>query len=555
MHRRKVWHGTVLTASRCIRGAVMRASDDSCRGPTAEKRSRLTRTALVAFALVLAATASPRGTLAQVTDPNAKAPLLWTDPETGQVFTKPGAGRVPFAASAAPSTEQSTSQIQALQRDIEHLQQEMKNGNGVQYGGVNLKLGGFIEAAGIYRTRNQVADVGSDYNQGIPFKISPLAHENETRFSARQSRLSLLVSGNVSPETHLAAYYEMDFLASGTTSNSRESNSYVPRTRNIYATLDRDDWGFHLLVGQNWSLMTTNTRGIMPRREQIPMTIDAQYVEGFNWLRVPQFRVVEDFGHGLWAGVSAESPQMVTSPITTPSNVNYTNPGNPAGLLNNATSYSNDYIPDFDGKIAFDPGFGHYEFKSLIRTFTARSSGTTHHTFGYGFGGAAMLPLMPPYVEVQLSGLGGYGIGRYGSGQLPDAAFDPNNTLAAVPELQGLAGLISHPWTGNDLYIYGGWEHADRAGAHSPSGYGSPTLVVSGCDFENADPKTCQAETRDLKQITAGFWQDIYKGTYGRFVFGFQGGYIWRDAFSGAGGAPITNIGIFMTSFRYYPFA
>lgn len=518
--------------------------------------SRLLTTVAPAFCLLaFVATATPGGAAAQGTDTGAKPPLLWTDPETGQVFTKPGPGRVPFPPSGAPSSEQSESRIQALQKDIQQLQQQMKNGSGIQYGGVNVKLGGFIEAAGIYRTRNEVADVGSDYNQGIPFKLSPLAHENESRFSARQSRLSLLVAGDVSPQTHLAAYYEMDFLASGTTSNSRESNSYVPRTRNIYATLDRDDWGFHLLVGQNWSLMTTNTKGIMPRQEQIPMTIDAQYVEGFNWLRVPQFRVVEDFGHGLWAGVSAESPQIVTSPIATPSNVNYTNPGNPAGLLNNATSYSNDYVPDFDGKIAFDPGFGHYEFKSLLRMFTARSAGTTHHTWGYGFGGAATLPIWPNYVDLQLSGLGGYGIGRYGSGQLPDAAFDPNNTLAAVPELQGLAGIITHPWSGNDLYVYGGWEHADRAGAHSTSGYGSPTLVVSGCDIEGADPKTCQAETRDLKEITAGFWQDIYKGSYGRFVFGLEGGYFWRDAFSGVGGAPSTNIGIFMTSFRYYPFA
>ena len=165
------------------------------------------------------------------------------------------------------------------------------------------------------------------------------------------------------------------------------------------------------------------------------------------------------------------------------------------------------------------------------------------------------MPLVPKVLEVQLSGLAGYGIGRYGSDQLTDIAFDPDNTLVAIPEIQGLAGIIAHPWTGNDLYVYGGWEHADRAGAHTTSGYGSPTLVVSGCDLEGADPKTCQAETRDLKQITGGFWQDVYKGSYGRFVFGLQGGYIWRDGFSGVGGTPRTNIGIFMTSVRYYPFA
>jgi hypothetical protein len=427
----------------------------------------------------------------------------------------------------------------------------------VQFGGVNVKLGGFIEAAGIYRTRNEVADVGSDYNTGIPFNSSSLAHENETRFSARQSRLSILTTGDVSQDTHLAAYYEMDFLSSGTNSNSRESNSYTPRSRHIYATLDKDDWGLHILAGQAWSLLTTNTKGIMPRQEQIPLTIDAQYVEGFNWLRVPQFRIVEDFGGGLWAGVSAESPQAVTSGgVTAPSGINYNNSGDSTGLLNNSTTYTNDYIPDFDGKIAFEPGWGHYELKGLIREFTDRAEGANRTTTGYGAGGAATMPIVPSFVELQLSGLYGYGIGRYGSGQLTDIAFKSDNLhLVAIPEAQGLVGLVAHPWTGDDLYLYGGWEHADRAGASSTSGYGWAGLNVSGCETEGAASSTCQAETRDLRQITAGFWQDVYKGSYGRFTLGLQGGEIWRDAFSGTGGkTPRTNIGIFMTSVRYYPF-
>jgi hypothetical protein len=302
----------------------------------------------------------------------------------------------------------------------------------------------------------------------------------------------------------------------------------------------------------------------MPRTEQIPLTIDAQYVEGFNWLRVPQFRVVENFGSDIWAGVSAESPQIVTSPITAPSTgVNYTNPGNAAGLLNSSTSYSNDYIPDFVAKLAVDPGWGHYEAKALMRTFTLRAGGANQNTFGGGGGGAAAMPIVPKYLDLQLSGLVGSGIGRYGSGQLPDAAFASDlKTLKAVNEWQALAGLIGHPWSGNDLYVYGGWEHADPTGSMAvfldpktkkfagAPGYGSPKLVVSGCTILGG---TCQAETEQLRQLTGGFWQDIYKGDYGRFTFGVQGGEIWRDAFAGVGGKPSTNIAIFMTSLRYYP--
>ena len=35
--------------------------------------------------------------------------------------------------------------------------------------------------------------------------------------------------------------------------------------------------------------------GIVPRQENVPLTIDAQYVVGFNWERQAQLRVVKDF--------------------------------------------------------------------------------------------------------------------------------------------------------------------------------------------------------------------------------------------------------------------
>ena len=295
------------------------------------------------------------------------------------------------------------------------------------------------------------------------------------------------------PETHLGAYYEMDFLSSGTNSNSRESNSYTPRSRQLYATLDKDNWGLHVLAGRAWSLMTTNTKGIMPRQEQIPLTIDAQYVEGFNWLRVPQFRVVEDFGHGLWAGVSAESPQVVTSPITARPAGTITNPGNSAGLLNNSTTYSNDYLPDFDGKVALDPGWGHYELKTLSADVHRAGGGANRNATGYGVGGAAAMPIVPAYVDLQLSGLYGYGIGRYGSGQLPDAAFKADNsTWRRFPRRRGWWALsvtrgpvtISTCMAGGSTPTAPGHRHTGdlRLRFAGASGYGSPNLNVSGCN-------------------------------------------------------------------------
>ena len=52
-----------------------------------------------------------------------------------------------------------------------------------------------------------------------------------------------------------------------------------------------------------WSLLTQNRVGILNSTENIPLTIDAQYVVGFNWARQPAIRYVQDVGKIAWFGV------------------------------------------------------------------------------------------------------------------------------------------------------------------------------------------------------------------------------------------------------------
>jgi hypothetical protein len=162
------------------------------------------------------------------------------------------------------------------------------------------------------------------------------------------------------------------------------------------------------------------------------------------------------------------------------------------------------------------------------------------------------MPIIPKYLDLQISGLAGAGIGRYGTALFPDVALSADNTLVAIPAVHGLIGIIGHPRTGTDVYLYGGWEHADRAGAASTAGYGSPTLINTGCNIEGST--ACNAETKDIMQLTGGVWQDLFNGPYGRVAAGLQGSYTVRQAFSGVGGAPRTDLGVVMASFRYYPF-
>ena len=418
--------------------------------------------------------------------------------------------------------------------------------------------GGFFELAGIVRHPNG----------GIPFRNDPRSRENEFRFSARQSRLNGLFTAKVEPTLQVSGYYEIDFLGAATNANSRESNSYNPRIRQLFATVETLDSGWHVLAGQAWSLLTTDLSGITPLKEQIPLTIDVQYVPGFNWTRNPQLRVVKDIAPGLWAGLSLESPQSVLppSPFAAPGIVNVSNAGDAVGQLNTSTTYSNNSVPDVIGKLALEPGFGHFELKGLVRFFDDRLSptnltaatrlpGRTDTALGYGIGGAATLPVIDKRLDLQVSGLVGQGIGRYGSAQLPDFALKADGSVAPIPAFQLLAGGVAHIQPGTDVYLYAGWEHAARAGALNATGYGSPTLVVTGCDVEGAASGTCQAESRDIRQITGGFWHDLYKGDFGRLVAGAQVSYTERDAFRGAYGIPPSNhLVTGLTSLRYYPF-
>src|ERR1700744_5443369 len=139
-------------------------------------------------------------------------------------------------------------------------------------GPVTVTLGGFLAFEGVYRSRNENTDIGSSYS-GVPFSSSPYEHLSETRFTARQSRLTVMAQGDVNSDTHLTFWNEMDFLGAAQTANSNQSNSCNLRNRNMYTTIDWDSLGLSVLAGQNWSLATANTKLIIPRYEMCMNTL------------------------------------------------------------------------------------------------------------------------------------------------------------------------------------------------------------------------------------------------------------------------------------------
>ena len=235
-----------------------------------------------------------------------------------------------------------------------------------------------------------------------------------------------------------------------------------------------------------------------------------------------------------------------------------------------------------------------------------------------GLGGSLRVPVIPNILTFGVKGLFGPGVGRYGDSTLADVTANAAGDLRPIHNASGLFTLEATPTPRLSLYLNYGGDYAGRAdygaagtttslgapsaqfcpttagaftctatptaadiaaggtwGGHwgAPSnaavGYGSRLLSNSACNTVtnpgyNGGGSTgytaggsCGAQSRDVQEITGGWWYDIYKGDHGRFRQGFQYGYAVREGWSGAlvngvgvGAKGVDNM--FWTSFRYY---
>jgi Skp family chaperone for outer membrane proteins len=231
-----------------------------------------------------------------------------------------------------------------------------------------------------------------------------------------------------------------------------------------------------------------------------------------------------------------------------------------------------------------------------------------------GFGGSLRVPIAPQgKVTFGFKGLYGPGVGRYGDSTLADVTADSSGNLAPIHNASGLFTLEATPTPRWTLYLNYGGDYAARtdfanaaattlgapsatfcpktAGAFActgspteadiaaggtwgatwkaPSaaavGYGSRVLSNSSCNT-NANPGyngggstgyipggSCGAQTRDVQEVTGGYWYDLYKGDRGRLRQSIQYSYAVREGWSGAAGIGAKGIdNMFWTSFRYY---
>ncbi len=492
---------------------------------------------------------------------------------------------------AAVTTVQSeVSDLKANQTSVAlSLQETQKNlsepPTTIHFKGVTLTPGGFLAAEFVRRSRALGADINTPFNS-LTLPGASQSTLSEFFGSGRQSRISLLAEGRLT-NAKLSGYFEADFLSAGVTSNNNESNSYTLRQRQAWGQAAFDN-GWTVTGGQMWSLVTETKHGVDNRSEALPMTIDPEYNVGFSWARQYGVRASKNFGNKMWLAVAIENPQTTLATVhNNASNFLLGSAGASGGLYNSLANYSFNQSPDVIGKVVFEPGFGHYEVFGIFSRFRDRvfpcaeasatfpcGGSTTPTSFGVynssknggGVGANARWSFVNKHLDFGLHVLGGSGIGRYGSGSLPDTTVHADGTLALLKNYQALGTL---EWHGPklDVYFNGGGEYASRDWqidpiSGKPVGYGSPLFSNTGCFTEpvagsggftpGSLGSTCTGDTRVVIEGTAGFWYRFYSGPKGRIQWGPQFSYVTRNTWSGLGGSPHGIDGMIFTSFRYY---
>jgi hypothetical protein len=562
-----------------------------------------------------------------------------------QALTENAAAVSTLQSTVTDLKSNQTSIVTTIQDNQTAVKKEIESPDVLHYKGVTLTPGGFMAGETVWRQHATGGDIPTPFS-ALPYEHADAYPLSEFYGSARQSRVSLMAQGKTGFGT-IRGYVEADFLGTGTSSNSNQSNSYVFRQRVVWAQAQLND-GWAFTGGQLWSLATEDKKGISNLSGDIltPLTIDPNYNAGFVWTRQFGARVTKTWDH-LAVGFALENPEFIYSATlagNTPyavlgsaganggnynaavsgcSNSSYTAYSEKAGVVTPATKYLNlctnlfnvtfNEAPDMLAKVAIDPGWGHYEVFGIGRfAHETVYPGVTNNSYLYGgvtdtngvtvaaptsagyyvnrialggLGGSFRVPVTKMF-DLGAKGLWGYGTGRYGDTTLPDLTDKPNGEFAGIHSTSFLTTAEFNATPRLVLYLNYGGDYVRRAnyttgtitGASystatdsitykfgtAPVGYASPLSSNASC-LTSGNPTytgvgfypagSCSAPTRYVKEYTAGYWYDLYKGPAGRLRQGVQYSYADRQSFPDAEATPVSTKGLnnmFWTSFRYY---
>jgi hypothetical protein len=508
-----------------------------------------------------------------------------------QAAATAAATKVDAVSSSVTNLQTTTASLnETVVTSQKKIEAEINAPTALHYKGVNITPGGFAAFEGVWRQHAVNSDINTPLNS-IPFPSANEGHVSELNFSGRQSRLSVLVTGDAG-SYKLTGYWEMDWLGTGTSSNNNQSNSYVLRQRQIWGKGETAG-GFAVTGGQMWSLVTEDAKGTDARTEIQPLTIDPQYTVGYSWTRQPGIRVQQRFGDyktgAFTIAASAEQAQITsfTASGNIPTEFFFGGIGQNGGLYNAAgnvsagntagtgaiSTYANNVAPDVIVKAAYDVpwmhvevgGIGRFlrnEFFPVASIAVTGTSATPIYSYGTTlesntakaggvFGSIRVKPTS--LFEVAVQAMAGQGVGRYGSSQLADATLKPNETLEPIRNYHGLFSFVLHPSKNWDFFTYYGGEYAQRTvytvatpNGNNLIGYGPRNLSDTGCynlpavsgnssgTAGSLSAVSCASPTRYIQEAMGGFiWRAVNSPTYGRLQYSVTYSYIQRNLWSG----------------------
>jgi hypothetical protein len=463
----------------------------------------------------------------------------------------------------------------------------------IHFRGINVTPGGYAEGAFVRRSRALGADLPTPFNS-LTMPGASQSQMSEFFGSGRQSKITTFVDGRLKG-VDLSSYVSADFLSSGISSNSNQTDSYTLRLRQAWGQAKFDN-GFSFLAGQAWSLVTENGASIAPdddlgrTNDARPKTIDPSYNVGFVFSRQFGWRVTQKFNDKFAIAVAMENAQGTLTTHGNGNNFLLGSAGSGSGAYNSgittctasyyppnttdlittctpAAPYTFNPAPDLIVKAAFDPGFGHYEVFALYDRFRDRvfpcgeiapptppatngpcplgvagngpSALDAYNVSknGGAFGASARFTFLKG-LTFGVKGFGGSGVGRYGPAGLPDLAIRASGEPYLIKNLMGLSTL---EWNGKKLsvYAYTGAEYAGRATSYDPIinayvGYGSPFANNSGCSTEQPPLANGGFLPASLSKCT-GDTRVVIEGTGGfwyKFFSGPQGSFRYGIQYS-----------------------
>ena len=197
------------------------------------------------------------------------------------------------------------------------------------------------------------------------------------------------------------------------------------------------------------------------------------------------------------------------------------------GQFGNGNNYSANLAPDLIAKVAFDPGFGHYELKVVGRFFRDRIGETAVPRAPpippWGrFRCGAIVPVMKKKLDFIAQAMAGRGIGRYGDSSDTangDVTYRPNGSFFSLKNLQiPVASKRTRHRTRPCMFMAETSISAGylRSGA-TATGYGVPNRERFRLlrNWHRRQLLHLHRIPRAMIQGTVGFWYNFYKGAYG----------------------------------------